>query len=203
MPTLDAIELAAFTALQALKTSATPPGLFRCVDRYAGEVTSRAGGVSLSGVVLAQNPAVLLDLPGEAADDDVSTTAGQVETRGRVTLRAWVVVQDSRGSTKATKGATGTTGALACVESVAAALNALPAGDLLRVAKLQYRGFQRRIAEPNSLLCYELTFVAERSVPTVAIADTGHAMTGMLGDANIVGDTSTDTNPLDRFNAPT
>lgn len=204
MATLASIEAAVNTALAATLATATPtPGPFAAVRRWLGEVRAMGRGVTLDRVALGQLPACLLEWQGETADNDVQTTAAVIETRGKVALRAWVVQLDVRGPDALVAGGTAPTsvGIAACVDAVVAALNGLEIAGLLRSEVLRYKGCAQRLADVQTYAVYEVTFEAQRSVPTVTPADTSHAMTDLTGDANIVGDTSTDTNPLVRFRA--
>lgn len=203
--TLDSIETAAFTALSALAKTATPPGAFALVGRFYGELRVTLQGVTVVGEALHRNPAALLQLGSERADNDLRTTAGNAETRGRTKLTVWVVTQDTRGSTVIAKGTTGTVGppaipgsqgALTSVDQVIAALNGLVINDLLRNTRLRYVGFDTRSADPNSHLCHEVTFEAERAVPVLTPVDTGVPLETIHQHVNLEGTDGEAPNPV-------
>lgn len=205
--TLDATETAVYAAVGALAKSATPAGPFSYVGRWTGEVRERMGVLTLEREAAGRNPSLLLQWEGEDALNSWEGLegSGSVETTGTITLVAWVVVHDPRGSREITKGTTGARGALYLVDRVIAALNGLrvtTAGvnALYRDTTLRYRRHRTRPADPNTAHVTEVRFEALRSVPTVADTETTRTLTEMHGDVNSDGNPD---NPLNRFDADT
>jgi hypothetical protein len=216
--TIDTIDSAAFTTLQALARDAGHASRpFALVARTVQEPAFNGAGFTYDGIVLGQYPACLWRVAGEAADDDVRTVDGDAETRGRLRFEAWVLLRDTRSDQLRAKGGTSTTGLYSLVDQVIGALNNAPveaedphsgavANALLRVHRLRYLGFAPRFSDA-SLSAWRLEFEAQRSVPTVApvltTVDLGH----LLGDVNLTGaaqatpSDADEMNPLDRLDA--
>ena len=216
---LDALETAVYSALAPLAASATPtPGPFRYVGRWAGEVRDRAGTLSLDEAAVGRNPALFLQWEGEEARQSFEGLegAGSVETRGEVSLVAWIVVHDTRGPERLVKGATNTRGAGYLVDQLLGRLNALEITSggspaLYRSTTLRYVRHRHRLADPAAYLVTEVRFVAVRSVPTVAVTDTTRDLLGLDGDVNNTqppvpepaDETASGFNPLTIFRADT
>lgn len=210
--TIDTIDSAAFTTLQALARDAGHASRpFALVARTVQEPTFTGAGFTFDGIALGQYPACLWRVAGEAADDDVRTVDGDAETRGRLRFEAWVLLRDTRSDQLRAKGGTSTTGLYSLVDQVIGALNNAPvesggANALLRVHRLRYLGFTPRFSDA-SLSAWRLEFEAQRSVPTVApvltTVDLGH----LLGDVNLTGaeqatpSDADEMNPLDQVDA--
>lgn len=211
---LDALETEVYAALAPLAASAVPAGPFRYVGRWAGEVRDRSGTLSLDEAAVGRNPALFLQWEGEDARQSFEGLegAGSVETRGEVSLVAWIVVHDTRGPERLVKGATNTRGAGYLVDQLLGRLNALEITSggspaLYRSTTLRYVRHRHRLADPASYLVTEVRFVAVRSVPTVAQTDTTRDLVGLTADLNNTApptpSPSSPSNPLTIFRADT
>lgn len=210
--TIDQIDSAAFTTLQALARDASHTSRpFALVARTVQEPTFSGGQFSYDGQTLARQPACLWRLAGEVADDDVRTVDGDAETRGRLRFQAWVVLRDPRTDQLRAKGGTSTTGLYALVDHVIGALNNAPidvssVNALLRSHRLRYTGMTPRFSDAT-LTAVEVAFEAQRSVPTVAPTMTTVNVVDLRGDVNLQDGAGADPsdadalNPLEQFDA--
>ena len=135
----DEIEAALFAALSSLLKSATPPGPFVLVDRWAGEVTQDTG---VDATTLAKSPSALLayeeSIPEGPGGAQTETGGHAIQVVERHVYRVYVTVKDARGDANAMKGSVGQPGVLACARAVKKALAGLVIpglfdGDVVRL----------------------------------------------------------------------
>lgn len=185
---LKSVETAIYALAAELAKSASSPGPFSYVGRWLGPVLPDGkGALTIDREIAARSPALLVSPDQEAADDDVTTLAGDVETQGRSRWVLWVVLRDPRGANANATGAPSTPGIYDLIDTVVAALcnaplhgGAPPVNLLIRDKRLGYRGF-RFIPHPgvdaNAHVVAGVFFEADRSVPTVVPADASVELT--------------------------
>jgi len=153
----DEVEAALFVALSSLLKSATPPGPFVLVDRWAGEVTQDTG---VDSATLAKAPSALLafeeSIP-EGHGGAVAETAGHnIGVVERLVFRVYVTVADTRSDKAALKGTVGQTGVLACARAVKKALVGLVIpglfdGDVVRLVSHRPHHIKRGTSYTHAL----------------------------------------------------
>lgn len=178
--TLDAIESAFMTALQAMLRNATVPGPFVLVDRWAGEVTQEEG---VDEATLGKSPSALLAFEGSTPvgeDGAYAETLGRdIEVVERHTFRVYVTVKDARTVTAATKGTVGQPGVLRCARLVKEALAGLEiaglhAADVVRLVDHRPWSIKR-----ESHYTHLVRFSATAALPATTDATPGEPFEGM------------------------
>jgi hypothetical protein len=201
--TILTIAAAIETALAAVKVTATPAGVFKLVDHWAGDLGPTNAAANITALAGNQVPAALIALEGEGAGDDVTTIAGEPETVGASTWSV-IVVATGAGQTakRAQLGATGVTGAYGLVQPVLDVLNGLEIADLIRVERLQYTGLRWFASERGKLYALALRFVARRQIQPADVVDGSVEFVGLTGNMNLTGtedDVPDELVPFDSF----
>lgn len=180
---LASIDLAAYTALQTLATSASPPGPFTLVTRWAGQVQVVAGRVTLEREGLGKVPAVFWQWERERVEGDFESDEGDRETRGIIQFVAWVLTADVRDVSRLVKGATGQSGPQALHDQVVGVLNGLKIDGTLRHHRVDWTGSQNYATATHHVS--EIRFEVKRAAPTATEATQGVAIGRLDADVNL------------------
>lgn len=205
MADLDDVDDGLYTALSALqRDDAHPARLFALVTRFTGQVVMAPGGITLQREAVGRLPAVLWQWVGEDTTTQVQTLLGARDDYGTVQWVAWVLVQDTRGSTKQMKGAPHTPGVHALNDAVIGALNGLADEDFFRSHRVRYARARSFIAE-RGVHITQITVEARRAIPQVAPTVTSVVLADIRGDVNLPFNAGEDNpdNPRVQFVADT
>ena len=203
MADLDDVDDGLYTALSALqRDDAHPARLFALVTRFTGQVVMAPGGITLQREAVGRLPAVLWQWVGEDAVAEFEALDGDRADRGHVQWIAWVLAQDTRGSTKQMKGATNTPGVHALNDAVISAVNLLSDESLLRETRVRYARARAFFAE-RGVHITQLTFEARRSIPCVALTEPTQNLIELRGDVNNLDEGNDLDNPQNTFDADT
>ena len=194
---LDDIDAALYAGLQGLLTSAVPPGPFRLVDRYAGEITPQHG---VDDELLGNAPAALLAFERETPQGQngafQEVLGREIQVVERSLWRVYVVVQDHRGDTEAIKGTTGQPGALTCAEAVKLALTGLDIPGLHDGSCVHRLETIPRVIQRGVAYCYMLRFAADSELVATPVTLPGAPMTALKGTISDPAATDPGASPL-------
>jgi len=202
---LDDVDDGLYTALSALqRDDAHPARPFALVTRFTGQVVMTPGGITLQREAVGRLPAVLWQWVGEDTATQVQTLLGARDDYGTVQWVAWVIVQDTRGSTKQMKGATNTPGVHALNDAVIGAVNGLADEDFFRAHRVRYARARSFIAE-RGVHITQITVEARRAIPQITPTVTSVVLADIRGDVNLPFDAGDDNpdNPRVQFVADT